>query len=333
MKKPFVILLIVSILVFSSAQAEITLSDSPIHQDSVIAANEFGAQHAYFSPLDDYIYYVKSDSEGTNVVMFDASSSAYTTIKTFSPEADYISVSADSDGSVYLLRRDHDETAKSGLVCLAKEADDYTVLEYLFPAASGEMIPVSFEFSPYSSLGAVRFMLNCQGDYLSFVSPVSVFWGSLMGTDELIYIVPGDLTAKVQPMDELFDAYGYQTEKGVEFLKKAASGEYLSPLDISLSPSGNMLLMLVPFEDEKLIYVMDLYTNGLEILYLPDEFSGSVSWTHEGAIETTDAHGEKMIVEWNGFSAGDWNTAGGFEDIDQLTDWSDTQDETLSDWS
>ncbi len=333
LKKMICIFAAIVFFSFAFAQAEISLSDSPVHLDSVIAANEFGANHAYFSPLDNYIYYLKSSSEGTDVIIFDASTSEYKTIKTFSPEADYISVSSDSDGNIYLLRRDHDETAKSGIVCLKKELSDYVSLEYLFPAASGEMIPVSFEFSPYSSMGAIRFWLNSEGEYKSFVSPVSVFWGSLMGLDEILYIVPGDLNAKTQPMSEFFDAYGYQTEAAKEFLHKIESGEYLSPSAVSLSPNGNMLLMLVPFEGNKIIYVMDLYTNDLEILYLPDEFSGSVSWTNEGGIETTDENGETMIVEWNGFSAGGWNTQSGFEDIGSYDDWNDVQDENLSDWS
>ncbi len=330
MKK--LIYLLVFILAFACpvANADISLSDSPVHLDSVIAANEFGAASAYFSPLDDYIYYLKVNSEGTSLVMFDASISDYKTVKTFSPEADYISVSADADGNLYLLRRDHDETAKSGIVCLKKENNDYIPLEYLFSGASGEMIPVSFEFSPYSGMGAIRYFLNSQGEYVSFVSPVSFFWGSLMGLDELIYIVPGELTAKTQPMNEFFDAYGYQTEAAGEFLKKIESGEYLTPSDVSLSPNGNMLLMLVPFEGEKIIYVMDLYTNDLEILYLPDEFEGSVAWTYEGAIQTTDENGFIMNVEWNGFSAGGWNSDEGFDDMD---DWDDVQDGNLSDWS
>lgn len=331
MKRLMYLFVIMFIMIPAAASAEVSLSDSPVHLDSLIAANEFGASYAYFSPLDDFIYYVKNNSEGTSVILFDAKVSDYKTVKTFSPEADYISVSADADGNIYLLRRDHDETAKSGIVCLAKENDSYIPLEYLFPAASGEMIPVSFEFSPYSSMGALRFFLNSQGEYVSFVSPVSVFWGSLMGLDEFIYIVPGDLSAKTQSMNELFDAYGYQTEEAGEFLKKIASGEYLTPSDVSLSPNGNMLLMLVPFEGEKLIYVMDLYTNDLEILYLPDEFEGSVSWTYEGGIQTTDMDGTQMNVEWNGFSAGGWNMDDGFSD--HTTDWNDIQDGSLSDWS
>lgn len=329
-KKFIYLLVFILVCICPQASADISLSDSPVHLDSVIAANEFGASSAYFSPLDDYIYYLKTNSEGTNVVMFDAEVSDYKTIKTFSPEADYISISADADGNLYLLRRDHDETAKSGIVCLKKENGEYIPLEYLFPAASGDMIPVSFEFSPYSGMGAIRFFLNSQGEYVSFVSPVSVFWGSLMGLDELIYIVPGELTAKTQPMTEFFDAYGYQTEAAEEFLKKIESGEYLSPSAASLSPNGNMLLLLVPFEGEKIIYVMDLYTNELEILYLPDEFEGSVSWTYEGAIQTIDESGYAMNVEWNGFSAGDWNSDSGFENSN---DWNDIQDGNLSDWS
>jgi len=331
MKKFICLLALILAAAIPFSCAEISLSDSPVHLDSEIAANEFGASSAYFSPLDDFIYYLKTSSEGTSVVIFDAKVSDYRTVKTFSPEADYISVSADVEGNIYLLRRDHDETAKSGIVCLAKENDEYIPLEYLLPAASGEMIPVSFELSPYSSMGVLRFFLNSQGEYVSFLSPISLFWGSLMGLDELIYIVPGDLTAKTQPMEEFFDAYGYQTEAAEEFLKKVSSGEYLTPSDVSLSPNGNMLLMLVPFEGEKLIYVMDLYTNDLEILYLPDEFEGSVSWTYEGGVQTTDKNGYQMNVEWNGFSAGGWNTDDGFNL--NPTDWNDVQDGSLSDWS
>ena len=311
------------ILLFSFVgNAKISLNDSPVHLDSEIAANEFGASSAYFCPLNDYIYYLKSSSSGTDVVVFDADASEYKTVKNFSPEADYISIAADQDGSIFLLRRDHDETSKSGIVCLKKENGEYFVLESLFPAASGEMIPVTFEFSPYSSMGAVRFWLNHEGEYLSFVSPVSMFWGSLMGLDELIYIVPGDLTAKVQKIDTLFDAYGYQTEDAKEFLKKFETGEALSPSHVSLSPNGNMLLMLVPFGEYDLIYVMDLYTYRLEILYLPDEFSGSVSWTMDGNITTIDDEGNELPVEWKGFEAGKWEYDEGFTDEGSLNDWS-----------
>lgn len=322
-----------ALLLAFSACAEVTLSDSPVHQDSVIAANEFGASHAYFSPLDDYIYYLKTSSGGTDVVVFDAGTSQYTTVKSFSPEADYLAISADAEGNIYLLRRDHDETAKSGIVCLLKDNDQYILTESLFPAASGEMIPVSLEFSPFSSMGAIRFWLNHEGEYLSFVSPISMFWGSLTGLNELIYIVPGDLTAKIQPLDGFFDPYGYQTEAAVEFMRKIENGEYLSPSQISLSPNGNMLLMLVPFEGTKLVYVMDLYTLSLEILYLPDEFSGSVSWTNEGGIVTYDETGAALPVEFGGFSAGGWETDDGFFEGAQDTDWNDVQNENLTDWS
>ncbi|MBQ5770502.1 MAG: hypothetical protein IIW08_04920 [Clostridia bacterium] len=313
-----------------SANADIMLSDSPLHQDSVIAATEFGAVSAFFSPSDDYIYYIKSGSGGTDIVIFDASVSGYSTVKTFSPEADYLSISADYDGSIYLLRCDHDETAKSGIVCLKKEGNSYFPLEYLFSAASGEMIPVSLEFSPLTSMGAMRFFLNNQGEYVSFVSPLSVFWNALTGYDEFLYIIPGELTAYYQPMTEFFDAYGYQTQEAAEFLKKIESQQYLSPSDASLSPDGTMLLMLVPYNDEKIIYVMDLQTGCLEIIYLPEEFSGSISWTNDGNIQTVDENGYIMNAEWNGFSDNAW-ISDSFSD--HTNDWNFVGDDNLSDWS
>ena len=322
MKKWFVAALIALLGIMPSAHAVVTVSDSPVHLDSEIAANEFGASHAYFCPLNDFIYYLKTSSSGTDVVIFDANESEYKTVKSFSPEADYLSIAADADGSIYLLRRDRDETAKSGIICLKKENGEYFVLESLFPASSGEMIPISFEFSPYSSMGAHRFWLNHEGEYLSFVSPVSVFWGSLMGLDEMIYIKPGDLTAKTAKISDLYDAYGYQTEKAKIFFEKFKSGEFLSPSRVSLSPNGNMLLMLVPYGEYDLIYVMDLYTNQLEILYLPEEFSGSISWTMEGSITMTDDDGNESPFEWNGFEAGSWEDNTGFMEGDLLSDWS-----------
>lgn len=334
MRKILIICLTIMLLVLPNAYASVSLSDSPVNQDSVIAANEFGASAAYFSPLDDYIYYLKTNSDGTNVIVFDASSSEYRTVKSFSPEAGYISIGVDCDSNIYLLRRDNDETAKSGIVCLKKENDDYVVTESLFPGASGEMIPVSFEFSPYSSMGAIRLWINHQGEYISFISPLSVFWGSLMGMDELIYIVPGDLKAKVQNTSEFFDAYGYQTDKAAEFLNNVESGEYLTPTDVSLSPNGNMLLLLVPYQDQEIVYVMDLYTYALEILYLPEPFEGSVSWTYEGNIVTIDENGVTSDVEWNGFSAGSWNTSEGFDvNSDMQSDWNNVTQEDLGDWS
>lgn len=332
MKRLLIVLFTVFALIASSASAQVSLSDSPMNLDSIIAANEFGASSAYFSPLDDYIYYLKSSSEGTSVIVFDAKVSEYKTIKTFSPEADYLSISVDADGNIFLLKKDHDETAKSGIVCLKKENEEYFVLESSFTATSGEMIPVSLEFSPYSSMGAIRFWLNHHGDYISFVSPVSYFWDSLMGYDEVIYIVPGDLTARTQKLTDLFDVYGYHNEDADAFLEKIERGEYLSPVQVSLSPNGNMLLLLVPYEEERLVYVMDLYTYGLEILYLPEETNGNVSWTHEGAIVLTDENGDTMNVEWNGFSAGTWGSEG-FDLDDNSGDWNNVNHDNLTDWS
>lgn len=299
MKRVFCFLITIFLLVCPHADAAVSISDSPIHLDSMIAANEFGASHAYFSPMDDLIYYLKTSSEGTSVVLFDASVSDYKTIKTFSPEADYISLSEDADGNLYLLRRDHDETAKSGIVCLAEENGSYIPLEYIFPAASGDMIPVSLEISPFSSMGVMRFFLNNQGEYVSFVSPLSYFWNSLTGYEELLYIIPGESAAKIQPMTEFFDAYGYQTDAAREFLKEIESENYLTPYDVSLSPDGSQLLMLVSLKDETLIYVMDLYTYQLEPIYLPEEFNGSIFWSNDGTIQTVDENGYMMEAEWN----------------------------------
>lgn len=330
MKKLFC-LMIAALLLMPQCFASVTLVESPDEFENGIAAGEFGAKDACFSPFNDDIYFLDDSSEGTQIVVFDSENSDYKTVKTFSPEGDYLSISVDADESIYLLRRDMDETAKSGIICLKKDGDEYVVTENLFPGASGDMIPVSFEFSPFSSMGYMRFWLNSAGDYISFVSPISVFWGSLLGYDELIYIVPGELIAGIQPMSEFFDAYGYQTEAAEAFLKKVEAGEYLSTTDASLSPSGTMLLLTVPYLEDEIVYVMDLYSYQLEIIYLPDGFSGEIKWTEDSKIQSTDENGNTALVEWDGFPQGEWGPYEGFDLEDD--DWNFVTDENLSDWS
>lgn len=334
-------MLLALILLTPAAFASVSIQDSPANEDSKLAANEFGAAFAYFSPYDDYIYYLKAESDGTSVIVFDASSSEYKTVKTFTPDADYVSISADSEGNIYLLRQDQDETAKSGIIRLVKEGDEYALTEYLFPAASGELIPVSLEFSPYSSTGAIRIWLNNAGDYIPALSMVSVFWGSLSGHNELIAIVPGSLTASVFPMEGFYDVYGYQTDEALSFMKKIESGELLSPTNASLSPNGNMLLMTVPYQGKTNVYVMDVYSYALELVYPPDGFSGSVYWNETSELCAVSESGEVISLSLSGFENDSWEMTEGddwFSGEDgnwsgDTADWNDIDDEELGDWA
>lgn len=334
MKKLISLILLFAVFMLP-AQAAVSLSDSPSVNENKIAAGEFGAKYAYFSPYDDFIYYLRSSSEGASVVIFDASKNDYETVKTFTPDADYISIGVDAEKNIYLLRHDLDETAKSGIICLKNEGGSYIVTEYLFSAASGDMIPISLEFSPYSSMGAVRFWLNSEGNYVCFVTTISALWGSLLGHDELIYLVPGELTARVQSMEGFFDAYGYQTEAAGEFLKKVEQGEYLTASDASLSPNGNMLMLLVDYHGEKIVYIMDMYTYQLEILYLEDDFSGTVGWADDGSVIALKDDGTQVEVDFQGFSAGEWSTGNdtSWDEGNNDSDWNQVDEENLSDWS
>lgn len=339
--KKLLCVLLACFLLMPSAFAAISIQDSPVNADSKLAADEFGAAFAYFSPYDDYIYYLKAEADKTSVIVFDAEKSEYKTIKTFTPDADYVSISVDADGNIYLLRQDQDETAKSGVIRLVKDGDEYTFTEYLFPAASGELVPVSLEFSAYSSTGAIRIWLNDAGDYIPALSMISVFWGSLSGHDELIAIEPGALTASVYSLEGFYDVYGYHTAEAEAFLDKLESGELLSPSNASLSPNGNMLLMTVPYQGETNVYVMDVYTCALELVYPPDHFSGSVYWNEMSELCAVSDDGETITLPLNGFSDSDW-TGDAFGDwfsgedgewSDETSDWNDIEDAELGDWA
>jgi len=340
--KKFLSIVIAVLMLSSTAFASVSLKDSPVNQDSKLAAAEFGADYAYFSPYDDFIYYLKSTNEGTSVIVFDASVSSYTTIHTFTPDADYVSVCVDGEGSIYILRQDKDETAKSGIVCLVKDGDDYALTDYTFPAASGELIPAEMEISPFSSCGAVRLWLNNEGDYVRALCVLSVFWGSLSGYDEIIAIEPGSLSASLLRLDDFYDVYGYSNDKIDEYFNMLSAGTLLAPSSASLSPDGNTLLLTVPFEGETLIYAMDVYSLALEIIYTPDGFSGSVYWLEDNTIAAESDAGEIIPLSFSGFNSGEWpdpTSSGWASESDNswgseaYDDWNNVPDNDLEDWA
>ena len=326
-------------MVLPSAVAEVLLAETKTEESSYIAALEAGAMDAYFSPYDESIYYLFADGNRFSVSVYKAGSD-FTEAAILPEGANYSAIRADRDGNIYLLRQNTDPSMKSSIVRLSAE-DNYYSMEYTFSAASEELIPYSMEFSPFSSSGCIFFWLNQSGEYVPAASVFNHFWGTLEGYDELIAIEPGSLTAEVFPMIEMYDSYGYVSDGIQNFLSRVSQGELLTPTDAAFSPDGEKLLLTVPYQSKTLLYVMDVFTLELELLYPPDNFSGTVQWTDEGSVEGMLSSGETVDMAFGGFNKNAWADAWslGWEESswgetdNAITEWGVETENELSDWS
>lgn len=304
--KKFIAFLMVFALVFSSACAEIRLSESAITTESRIAAGEYGAIDAYFSPFDNNIYFLAQSENRFSVVVL-GEKGDYETLHTFAEGCAYVSIRTGEDGAIYLIKQQQDESMKSGIVCLLPDGEQYLETEFLFPGASCDFIPRRFEFSSDSSSGCILSYMNVAGEYVPVMSIFNILWGTLEGFDAFVTIRPGALTAEVVPMSSCFDAYGYVSDAALALAGGIASGEVLSPTDACISPSGDRLLVTVPYMDNTLLYVIDVYSLSLELVYPPEGFSGCVGWSEDDdtlvAISDT---GEQTNILVGGFAANSW---------------------------
>lgn len=307
MKKILLTVLLLA-LTISGASAEIRLKANDTAAESEIAAAEYGALDAFFSPYDENIYYLSKTESGYDVTVF-GDSGDYRTVYTLSGEDSYLSIRTDADGAIYLLKQSSDESMKSGIVRLVNDGGTYFETEFLFPAASCDLIPRRLDFSPDSSCGCALLWMNNAGEYVSAMSVFNVFWGSLQGYDAFITITPGTLVASVVPMESLYDAYGYAAEGAQSFARQIASGDILTPTDVSVSPDGERFLVTVPFLGETLLYVIDANTLELELVYPPDGFSGEIGWTAEGGLIAVSDAGETVDIGFGAFNENAWNNA------------------------
>lgn len=334
MRRVFSVFLCLALVLFS-AQAEIRLTDSSVMEDSKIAAAEYGALDAFFNPSDNNIYYLARTDDGYNVVLF-GSSGDFETVYQFDNTDAFLSIRADEAGTIYLLRQSSDPSKKSSIVRLTNENGKYVMNEYFLPIAASDLIPRRLEFSSASSGGCLLMWMNNMGQYVSVVSMFNVVWGALEGYDSVITITPGILTAEVVSMESLADAYGYINEEGLAFAKRISVGDVLTPSDVSLSPSGDLLLAAVPFQDSTLLYVIDIYTLSLELVYPPDGFSGTVGWIEDDRLMATNEKGEQTELIYGGISEYAWSNA--WEDSwsegesarNALGDWGSAE---LDDWN
>ncbi|MBQ3079728.1 MAG: hypothetical protein IJC48_07020 [Clostridia bacterium] len=335
MKKIILMLLCLALIPFS-AIAEVRLGMSPLEEAAFIAKGEFSAENAFFSPYDDSIYYLQNG----NVIKFDAEINDYITLYTLPEGSRYVSISADSDGSIYVLKDNEDVSKKSSLILLANENDRYIPIEYTFSLAANDLNALNMDYSSYSSTGFVLFSINGETAPVQALSVFSLAWGSIEGYDEVIAFKPGALSAEVYSLSAFADTYGYINESGIEFAKSIESGALLSPTQASLSPSGNTLLLLTPFEGSTVLYAMDVYSLALQMVYPPDDFSGSASWTQDDQILLSYDNGKTETLalqpfeseSWGNSWTSDWKSADdGWSDFEN--GWNQTDESTLDDWS
>lgn len=337
--------IIALMLITGVAGAEVVIAPSPYAQANSTAALEFSASHAFVSEDAARAYYLVDEADGARLIVADMETNSYKTVHSFTDGAHYAFVAADPSGNIYMVSRNADETAKSKLVCLKPEDDYAYAAEFPFPAASGNLIPYAMEFSAQSLNGYTLVWISNGGEYVSALSVFSAFWGSLEGYDRFIVIAPGSLEAVSFDMKDYFDVYGYPNDLLDKYLADFESGELLSPVAASLSPFGDVLLLRADYFGMPLIYVMDIYTLTLELVYLPDDFSGSVGWSAEGALTATpDNGGEAFTLALSGFVEAsdddDWRQyddgAGAWSDnaTDGESDaWKDVDYGELADWS
>ena len=339
--KKLLSLLVCLALLAACASAEVRLADTSITENGKIAATEAGAIDAYVSPYDQNIYYLIRTASGYDVTVL-AGGGDFKTIAQLDEQYECLSIRADADGNVFILRKNRDETAKSDILHLVAEGDSYVSNFYPFPAATKELRPYRMEYSPLTSSGNVLMWLDNNGESVPALCVFNVFWGALQGFDSFIVVEPGSLNAEAVPMENLYDAYGYATDASRAFVGQIVSGELLSPTDASLSPDGSKLLLFVPYQGSDLLYVMDLYTLATQLVYPPDDFSGTVGWTDESLLVITYDDGKTEEITFSDFSSGDWDGEWS-EDwsqsfLDEATngdaDWStDDATDSLSDWS
>ena len=335
MKKALSMILCLLFL-FSPAFAEIQLTQSPTEYESKIAATENNSISAFFSPIDSNIYYLTKASSGYKVDLF--TDGDYKTVYTLPEGRAYSSISADQNGNIYILFQNQDETAKSGIICLMNDDSEYVFIDYAFPGASSELVPYKMEFSPFSSSGYVLMWLNYQGSYIPVICLMSEFWGGLVGYDEFLFIIPGMLSAEIYPMSQFFDVYGYLSEGAQTSIDEILSEAILTPSDASLSPSGDVVLMTVPFEGETFLYAMDVISYALQIIETPDGFSGKAGWNADDTILLTDDSGYTEIITLDEFMSDDWSSEWdwSFEEDSEWSDdedWNQVDESELNDWS
>lgn len=328
-------------LLAGCASAEVRLADTSITENGRVAAADAGAIDAYVSPYDQNIYYLVRTDAGYNVTVL-SEGGDFQTIAQLDEQYECLSIRADADGNVFVLRKNTDETAKSDILHLVAEDGAYVSNSYPFPAATKELSPYQMEYSPLTSSGHVLMWLDNNGESAPALCVFNVFWGALQGFDSFIVVEPGSLNAEAVSMENLYDAYGYATDASREFVKKIVSGQLLSPTDASLSPDGSQLLLFVPYQGSDLLYVMDLYTLATQLVYPPDDFSGTIGWTDESLLVITYEDGRTEEITFSDFSGGDWDGewsedwSQSFLDeaTDDEADWfMEDEDDSLGDWS
>lgn len=313
MKKAIAVVLL-ALLFVSCATAEVRLTGDAYGSDS----------SEYIYPLDNSVYYTEQSGDTVSVMRKAAGSGEISTAMVFTSNgASHSCARIDADGNVFILKHSADETAKSALLHVLLEGANAVVNEYAFNAATSALSPVSFDYSPYSSAGVIAMTLSDGAATYNVFSVLNVFWGAMSGYNELIAIKPGTLTAEKYDTAEMFDVYGYLSDGGKAFAEQIKSGEILAPTNLLLSPNGDMLLITVDYQGETLVYIMDIYTLDLELAYLPDGFSGTVSWNVLSGIDATSDSGELIEVQYKGFQGDDWS-------FDWDSGWADDENDAWS---
>ncbi len=339
--KKLLSLLVCFVLLATCASAEVRLTDTSITENGKVAAADAGAIDAYVSPYDQNIYYLIHTEAGYDVIVL-SEGGDFKTIAQLDAQYECLSIRADADGNVFVLRKNLDETAKSDILHIVADGENYVSNFYPFPAATKELRPECMEYSPLTSSGYVLMWLDNNGESVPALCVFNVFWGALQGFDSFIVVEPGSLNAEAVSMENLYDAYGYATDTSSAFVEKIVTGKLLSPTDASLSPDGSKLLLVVPYQGSDLLYVMDLYTLATQLVYLPDDFSGSIGWDDESLLIMTYDDGKTGEItfsdfsdgDWGGDWAEDWNQSFLDEATDGDADWSmDDETDSLDDWA
>ena len=152
--KKLLSLLVCFALLAACASAEVRLADTSITENGKIAAIEAGAIDAYVSPYDQNIYYLIRSAAGYDVTIL-SEGGDFKTIAQLDDQYECLSIRADADGNVFVLRKNRDETAKSDILHLVADGDSYVSNSYPFPAATKELRPYRMEYSPLTSSGHV----------------------------------------------------------------------------------------------------------------------------------------------------------------------------------
>ena len=295
MKKTIAALLCAFCLLFTYAIADVGISGSEEALAANTAAAEFGGLCAAFAEDSNTLYYVK---EYNNAFCIESSVSGLNpTMLTELPAGfSYPSITAGSDGSVFVIKQDADSEERSALLYIVPSDDGCFASEFLFAGKTSFLKPYGVFYSEDIGSGCIFFKLSLGGQSLNTFSVFDIFWGSVSSYDTLMFINTETETVEAFESDTLFDLNGAALDSAGVLLNRIKSGSLLAADDLSLSPDGSILLLKCGLNDEQRFFAVDIYSLKIHEIGVPAE-SGCLSWSGDSLLVFTTDDGTASFID------------------------------------